>query len=204
MASAEEISIVQVFVGLRYFSGEVPCSGHVIALNLPFEAVPFVSLIFDHIITIGEELNTIWNNPYVRWPSKAAFLVNRYLTEAIIAYVIYIFSGMSTSLSTTSFFDFALIVFLIFNAMDRPRVTDVQIVSGLLQDGVGFFLAIFGFIPLRFADLVVSIFQESAEVFLAITTVWAFCTIINARLHMRLEGLVLNRFRGPVIMLEDM
>ncbi|KAJ6550610.1 hypothetical protein DFH09DRAFT_1319787 [Mycena vulgaris] len=70
----------------------------------------------------------------------------------------------------------------------------------LSSDGVGLFLCIFA---LRFADFVVSIFQTPAEVFVAITTVWAFTTIINARLHMRLEGLSLSRSNGVVIMFEE-
>ncbi|KAJ7453158.1 hypothetical protein FB451DRAFT_1281867 [Mycena latifolia] len=274
MATEEEV--VRVFYGLKYFS-----------------AVPFVAVVFDHLITLGDEVNMIWKNPSVRWHSKAAFAVNRYLTEAIIAYVVYILSGMATTLSeevchrfiwiygvtcvvagaishfvillrvyslwdrrisvarvlisafaicistTTvlgvfsaiqmephlsyfeplrtcvfgskpkvlvamlgvlSFFDFSLVLLIIFNAMDRPRLTHIEIVSELQNDGVGFFLCIFA---LRFADLLVSIFRDAGELFIAITTVWGLCTIINARLHMRLEGLSLSRSTGTVIMFED-
>ncbi|KAJ7087623.1 hypothetical protein B0H15DRAFT_982846 [Mycena belliarum] len=276
MSAATEERLFSIFYGLKYFS-----------------AVPLVAVVFDHLITLGDEFNTIWKNPNVRWHSKAAFVVNRYLTEAIIAYVVYILSGMATNLSdrhlqvchrfiwiygvtcvvagaishfvilirvyglwdrrasvarvlisafvacittTTilgvfsaiemerkqsilfcasahlylwlkatspcghSFFDFSLVMLIVFNAMDRPRLTHIEIVSELQNDGAGFFLCIFA---LRFADLLVAVFREPGEVFIAITTVWAFCTIINARLHMRLEGLSLERSTGTVIMFDD-
>ncbi|KAJ6591049.1 hypothetical protein DFH09DRAFT_1306683 [Mycena vulgaris] len=64
--------IVQVFVGLRYFS-----------------VVPFIAVVFDHVISLDDEVNTIWNNSNVSWHSKAAFVVNRYLTEVILALVVY-------------------------------------------------------------------------------------------------------------------
>ncbi|KAJ6474404.1 hypothetical protein C8R47DRAFT_1144032 [Mycena vitilis] len=259
-----------------------------------FSAVSFIAVVYDHLITLDDEVDTIWKNRNVRWHSKAAFVVNRYLTESIIAYVVYILSGMSTTLSDTvchrfiwiygstcvvagaishfvilvrvyalwdrrasvarvlisafavcittttvlgvlsamemepnlhyfaplrtcifgskpkvlvgmlgvlSFFDLSLVILVVSNAMERPRLTHIEIVSELQSDGVGFFLCIF---VLRFADLMVSVFREPGEIFIAITTVWGFCTIINARLHMRLEGLSLSRSSGTVIMFEDM
>ncbi|KAJ7716662.1 hypothetical protein DFH07DRAFT_862037 [Mycena maculata] len=54
-----------------------------------FEAVPFVIVVFDHLITLDDEINTIWRNPTVGLASKVAFVVNRYLTEAVIAYTVY-------------------------------------------------------------------------------------------------------------------
>ncbi|KAJ6572155.1 hypothetical protein B0H19DRAFT_1256062 [Mycena capillaripes] len=247
MASLEEI--LQVFTIQRYFS-----------------AVAFIAVIFDHIITIGHEVNAIWTNPNVHWQSKAAFFANRYPPEAILAMVrdeyylednlagttshfviimrIYrlwdrrrnvarilttsftvcisviiilaeltYFEPLQTCrfgtkpkvvtamLGVLSFFDFSLVLLIVFNAMDRPRLTDVKIVSELQRDGLGFFLTIF---VLRFVDTIVSIFQDTTPVFLAMTTVWGFCTIVNARLHMRLEGLVLARSQGALIMMEDM
>ncbi|KAJ7083924.1 hypothetical protein C8R43DRAFT_1051928 [Mycena crocata] len=272
------VGAFQVFMVLRYIS-----------------AASFMALVFDHAITIDDEVRTIWINPTTRWHSKAAFVINRYLTEAIIAYVVYIFSGTATSLNTTvcqrflwiygvtcivcgaishfvilirvyslwdrrvgvariltasftvcittvsvlgvfaviemkpeltyfepfrtcvfgiqpkvtigmlgvlSFFDSFLVALVIFNAMDRPRHTHIEIVSGLQTDGAGFFLAM---CVLRFADLMVSIYApQPAEVFMAITTVWGVCAIINARLHMRLEGLSRSKSQGDVIMMQDL
>ncbi|KAJ6550615.1 hypothetical protein DFH09DRAFT_1366656 [Mycena vulgaris] len=276
MATESPEQIVQVFYGLKYLS-----------------VFSFVALVFDHLITIDDEVNSIWNNPTVRLHSKAAFVVNRYLTEGVMAYVVFVLSGTGKAalddttwrfiwiygitcivagaishfvvllrvyslwdrrtsvarilitgfvlcISTTtilgvfaaiqiqpdlsyfeplqtcvfgskpktiiaflgvlSLFDFFLVVLVVFNAIDRPRLTHIEVVSALQRDGVGLFLCIFA---LRFADFVVSIFQTPAEVFVAITTVWAFTTIINARLHMRLEGLSLSRSNGVVIMFEE-
>ncbi|KAJ7146734.1 hypothetical protein C8R44DRAFT_864464 [Mycena epipterygia] len=292
MAAESAEQVVQIFYGLKYFS-----------------AVSFIAVVFDHLITIDDEVNTIWNNPNVRLHSKAAFIVNRYLTEGVMAYVVYIFSGTGTTLDTTvyqnvsnsvplimyircwrfiwiygitcivagaishfvilirvyslwdhrasvariltaaftvcistttilgvfaaiqiepdlsyfeplqtcvfgskpkvitamlgvlSFFDFFIVLLIIFNAIDRPRLTHIEIVSALQKDGLGLFLTIFA---LRFADFVVSIFQTPTEVFVAITTVWGFATIINARLHMRLKGLSLSRSRRALVMFEEM
>jgi len=273
MALAEEI--VEVVTGLRYFS-----------------AFSFTVVIYDCIITIDDEVNTIWNNPSVRWHSKAVFVANRYITAAILAFVIYLFSGTAMSLNNTvcqqfiwiygitcvamswishfviiiriyclwdrkasvartlatifmvfisttiilgvltvlrlepeyfaplhtcllgvkpvflvallgvgSSFDFVLLIFVVFNAMDRPRPTDVPIVSELQKDGVGILLALF---VVRLANFIISIFLEMSKVFVAITTLWAIYTILNARLHMRLEALTLSRSHGPIIMLENM
>ncbi|KAJ7437586.1 hypothetical protein B0H11DRAFT_1935879 [Mycena galericulata] len=179
LAAEELIEALEVFSGLRYFS-----------------AVAFIALVFDHIITLDQEIITIWTNPNVRWHSKAAFLINRYLTEAIIAYVVYRTSlstspktitamlGVlvrsygnfhSPSYSAQSFFDFALMTLVLFNAMDRPRLTHVEMISGLQKDGAGFFLVSFSrsscpskidviserdLSALRLIDLIISIFQE--------------------------------------------
>jgi len=277
MSSTAIVPALQEFVGLRYFS-----------------VVSFVLVVFDHLISLDHEVNTIWRNPNVSWHSKVAFVANRYLTEVILALVVYIFSGTATGLDTTvcqrflwvygitvevvgaashfvimlrvyglwdhrksaariliatftvcistatilgiftaielqpqltyfeplhtchfgikpkiisvmlgvlSFFDFAVVILVIYNAMARPRLSEVPIVSELQKDGVGFFLTT---CVLRFADVIISVFQDAPRVFLAMTTVWALCVIINARLHMRLEGLALGRVHGRVIMLEDM
>jgi len=275
MASAEEI--VQVFTGLRYFS-----------------AFSFIAVLYDIVITIDDEVNTIWNNPNTRWHSKVVFVANRYLTVAILAFVSYLFNGTATTLNNTvcrqffwiygsalivvswtshfvilirvyrlwdrrgsvartltamftvfisttiilgvfaamqlqseyfeplrtclfltkpvflvallgvaSAFDLILVLFIVFNAMDRPRLIDVPLVSELQKDGAGIFLVIFA---LRLASFIVSIFLDMSKIFLALTTVGALYTIINARLHMRLEGLSLNRVpaNGHLIMLESM
>ncbi|KAJ7657383.1 hypothetical protein DFH06DRAFT_1131873 [Mycena polygramma] len=220
-------------------------------------------------------------NPRAGLQSKATFVLNRYLTEAITACVVYLFSGTATSWNTAvsnfhlglrdnnyncfrnstlpsvvvvirvyalwdgrksvariltaaftvcisgatilgifasiqfqrstdyfeplhvcmfgdkpkvviatlgvmSLFDFFLVLLVVCNSMDRPRTKHAEIVSGLQQDGAGLFL--------------------TAEIILAVTTVLAFCTIINTRLHMRLEGIALSTSwpKGGVIMMGDM
>ncbi|KAJ7915810.1 hypothetical protein B0H13DRAFT_2453210 [Mycena leptocephala] len=241
MALAEEI--VEVVTGLRYFS-----------------AFSFTVVFYDYVITIDDEVNAIWNNPSVRWHSKAVFVANRYVTAAILALAIYlviiiriyrlwdrkasvartlaaifmvfisttIILGVFTVLRLErneifcapsyvslwsqagvsshatgcwSSFDFVLLLFVVFNAMDRPRPTDVPIVSALQKDGVGILLALF---VVRFANFIISIFLDMSKVFVAITTLWALYTILNARLHMRLEALTSSRSHGPIIRLANM
>jgi hypothetical protein len=52
-------------------------------------AFSFTVVFYDYVITIDDEVNAIWNNPSVRWHSKAVFVANRYVTAAILALVIY-------------------------------------------------------------------------------------------------------------------
>jgi hypothetical protein len=83
------------------------------------QAATFLAVVYDHVITIGQEVRTIWNNPSVHLHSKAAFVINRYLSEGVFAYVVYsesgelftawcaepsflqVFSGTGTGLTTT-------------------------------------------------------------------------------------------------------
>lgn len=44
---------------------------------------------YDHFLSIGKEARVIWGNPKARVASKIAFGINRYLTEAVIAYTVY-------------------------------------------------------------------------------------------------------------------
>ncbi|KAJ7191889.1 hypothetical protein GGX14DRAFT_578618 [Mycena pura] len=202
LAQEEEefVAALQLFTGLRYFV-----------------SVPFITLVFDHLVTIDQEVTMIWTNPTVRWHSKLAFFINRYLPPAIISYVVYtqltffeplrtcqfgptprVLTGM---MCVTSLFDFALVALVLFNAIDRPRRTNIELISALENDGAGLFVTIFA---LRFSEVFISLYRPTAEVFVAVTTVWALCTMINSRFHMRLEGLALATARGAVIMLEDM
>ncbi|KAJ7755091.1 hypothetical protein B0H14DRAFT_2978766 [Mycena olivaceomarginata] len=57
------------------------------------------SIVYDHCLTLGMELKFIWMNPKTGLASKAGFALNRYLTEGIIAYTVYIFSGTYTALN---------------------------------------------------------------------------------------------------------
>ncbi|CAK5283987.1 unnamed protein product [Mycena citricolor] len=54
-------------------------------------------LLYDHILTFSEEVRSIWQNRITSWPSKAAFWVNRYMTEVVMISSISVFSGDSGS-----------------------------------------------------------------------------------------------------------
>ncbi|KAJ7101374.1 hypothetical protein B0H15DRAFT_815862 [Mycena belliarum] len=56
-------------------------------------------LFFDHSITFVEELDFIWFNKAAGLGNRLGFLVNRYLTEAMVLYVSYMLSGDSKGLT---------------------------------------------------------------------------------------------------------
>ncbi|KAJ7816771.1 hypothetical protein B0H14DRAFT_2844117 [Mycena olivaceomarginata] len=62
-------------------------------------AFGLASIVYDHCLTLGMEPKFIWMNPKTGLASKAGFALNRYLTEGIIAYMVYIFSGTYTALN---------------------------------------------------------------------------------------------------------
>ncbi|KAJ7500230.1 hypothetical protein B0H11DRAFT_1909195 [Mycena galericulata] len=227
-----------------------------------FSAVALVVVVYDHALSIEKERRTIWANSNAVWHSKFSFFINRYTTEAVILYAVYVVSGTSSTLDTPacqrfiwifgsisivfgaishflriyvlwdrrqkvaqiltasfiSSFDLFIVILAVWNAMERPHLTNIEVVSALQGDGIKFFVAIFGSenflhcpsrshelsLALRFANMVFSIFRsQSGECFIAVTIVWAFCSVINSQLHMRLEDLALPRNRGPVIMFDD-
>ncbi|KAJ6585394.1 hypothetical protein B0H19DRAFT_1109507 [Mycena capillaripes] len=84
MVSNSESEIVTTLLFLRYFT-----------------AFGLVSLGYDHFLTLGIEFRVIWTNPKANLASKAAFAINRYLTEAVIAYTVYVFSGSYVQLNDT-------------------------------------------------------------------------------------------------------
>ncbi|KAF7348232.1 hypothetical protein MSAN_01776800 [Mycena sanguinolenta] len=76
-----ETEVVDTLLFLRYFT-----------------AFGLACIVYDHLLTLSMEFKFIWMNPKNGWASKAAFGINRYLTEVIITYSVYIFSGTYTSL----------------------------------------------------------------------------------------------------------
>lgn len=46
-------------------------------------------MVYDHLLTAHVEMQVVWANKNVSGLSKLAFGVNRYMTEAIIAYTVY-------------------------------------------------------------------------------------------------------------------
>lgn len=54
-----------------------------------FAAVGLVAMVYDHLLTVPDELKVVWGNKNVSGLSKLAFAVNRYMTEGVIAYTVY-------------------------------------------------------------------------------------------------------------------
>jgi hypothetical protein len=48
-----------------------------------------VVIVYNHILSIEKERRTIWANSNAKWHSKISFIINRYSSEAVIAYVVY-------------------------------------------------------------------------------------------------------------------
>ncbi|KAJ7913545.1 hypothetical protein B0H13DRAFT_1873817 [Mycena leptocephala] len=76
MGTDPESEIVNTLLFLRYFT-----------------AFGLASIGYDHFLTLRQEFQVIWMNPKTGFASKAAFAMNRYLTESVIAYTVYVFSG---------------------------------------------------------------------------------------------------------------
>ncbi|KAJ7751540.1 hypothetical protein DFH07DRAFT_826348 [Mycena maculata] len=60
-----------------------------------FSAVAVALVFCDHCLTSGDEIQFIWMNTKAGSGNRAGFLINRYVTEAMVAYVTYMLSGMA-------------------------------------------------------------------------------------------------------------
>ncbi|KAJ7464662.1 hypothetical protein B0H11DRAFT_2050508 [Mycena galericulata] len=63
-----------------------------------FSVVGLVAMVYDHLLTAHVEMQVVWGNSNVSRLSKLAFGVNRYMTEAVIAYTVYVLSGTAQNL----------------------------------------------------------------------------------------------------------
>ncbi|KAF7324147.1 hypothetical protein MKEN_00637400 [Mycena kentingensis (nom. inval.)] len=58
-------------------------------------AVACASLFYDHLLTLGKEVELIWWNRPAGIPNRLAFFTNRYVSEAMMLYVSYVLGGNS-------------------------------------------------------------------------------------------------------------
>ncbi|KAJ6546337.1 hypothetical protein B0H10DRAFT_2131473, partial [Mycena sp. CBHHK59/15] len=63
------------------------------------ESVPFwaVALLYDHLWTFADEVRLVWFNPEASLGNRIGFMINRYITEVVALYVVYVLSGGSYS-----------------------------------------------------------------------------------------------------------
>jgi hypothetical protein len=74
----------------RYVSGRLNNSEPALAVGLYWMvAIGVTVLLYDHVLTAGEELSLIWFSPAAGLGYRLMFIVNRYLTEAISLYAAY-------------------------------------------------------------------------------------------------------------------
>jgi len=62
--------------------------------------ISVTALLFDHILTLGREIDLIWFNPAAGVGNRIGFIVNRYVTEAVAIYVAYLNSGLGRDITT--------------------------------------------------------------------------------------------------------
>ncbi|KAJ7747239.1 hypothetical protein B0H16DRAFT_1851222 [Mycena metata] len=63
-------------------------------------AVGVTTLLYDHVLTSGDEFSLIWLNPAAGVKYRAIFVFNRYVTEAVSLYAAYMLSGGSFNVTT--------------------------------------------------------------------------------------------------------
>ncbi|KAJ3781596.1 hypothetical protein GGU11DRAFT_812308 [Lentinula aff. detonsa] len=73
------IADVESLYRLRYLSG-----------------VALIVMVYDHLLTLDDEFSTIWANTNREYLQKLMFVVNRYYTEAMVIYVVYVSSGLAS------------------------------------------------------------------------------------------------------------
>ncbi|KAJ3932364.1 MAG: hypothetical protein NXY57DRAFT_960934 [Lentinula lateritia] len=52
-------------------------------------------MVYDHLLTLNEEFSNIWAAPNRDYFQKLMFVINRYYTEAMVMYVVYVCSGLA-------------------------------------------------------------------------------------------------------------
>nr|GAT59457.1 predicted protein [Mycena chlorophos] len=62
-------------------------------------AVGVTAILYDHCLTLFDEIKLIWFNSRASTADRINFLLNRYTVEAMIIYVAYVLGGMSSGLS---------------------------------------------------------------------------------------------------------
>ncbi|KAJ4491704.1 hypothetical protein C8R41DRAFT_766208 [Lentinula lateritia] len=71
-------------------------------LNLCIPGVALIIVFYDHLLTLHEELSTIWRTKKsANHLQKATFLLNRYFVEAVVGYTVYVFNGTASTLDDT-------------------------------------------------------------------------------------------------------
>jgi hypothetical protein len=79
-------SVAPIFAA-RYIPGEA--SANLIFPRITFLAISVTALLFDHVLTLGSEIDLIWLKSGGGIGNRIGFIVNRYLTEAVAIYVAY-------------------------------------------------------------------------------------------------------------------
>ncbi|KAI0259537.1 hypothetical protein BC834DRAFT_833332, partial [Gloeopeniophorella convolvens] len=118
-------------------------------------AIGMAILYYDHLLNLGDEVKFMWMRPMTKM--KLLFIFHRYLANLACVHIFFdmmivrvyalwdhrkrIFRVLLTAFAiSNAFFDLFVLVLTIVNAAERPRLTNVKLISDLLRDGVISFL----------------------------------------------------------------
>ncbi|KAJ7358048.1 hypothetical protein DFH08DRAFT_1042825 [Mycena albidolilacea] len=268
-------------------------------------AISMVVLLYDHSLILAQEVKLIWFNSAAGAGNRIAFVVNRYVAEAVAVYVAYLNSGLGRGITTEvpprpslilnvnpkpfiyrtlwifsmtssivfamshfviivrvytgwdkrpsikiillvgfgiatcvaavfsalaaseaahqslygynpsidmcafskkpwalkfaqgamTVFDFFIIIMTVLNALDRPYVTQADVVTSMQNDGARMFVCLFF---LRLASFLVSVIGDETFFFIAAIFSWSICSVVNSRMQLRIEGLRFIRHTFPL------
>ncbi|KAJ7837727.1 hypothetical protein B0H13DRAFT_2105247 [Mycena leptocephala] len=94
-------------------------------------------------------------------------------------------------------FDFFLIILALYNAFERPRRTQADVMVTLQHDGAKIVSLV-----LRLGNLIVAIVAEADYCFVTLRELellWAMCSVVTSRLQIRVERLRFTRFGGDLL-----
>ncbi|KAF8890371.1 hypothetical protein BD779DRAFT_1671336 [Infundibulicybe gibba] len=85
-------------------------------------------------------------------------------------------------------FDLFLTALTVYNGLERPHRTHVDVIRDLQAEGMRMFIFL---VAIRFMNFLIVLFGPPEYFVSVVSIAWALCSVINSRLHLRLEGLKL-------------
>ncbi|PBK84190.1 hypothetical protein ARMGADRAFT_1088647 [Armillaria gallica] len=169
-------------------------------------AAALVLILWDHCLTLAEEVATMWGPLNERILTKVIHLLNRYFTEAVLIYRLYAESQnvcnstriskiITCTLGVLLLFNVFVILITIYNALEEPRRPENSVLDSLRRDGARTYLTI---CMLWLLLLVSSVVMEATLFFSLLFLVCSLNANIAARMHLRVEGLRLHVHTHPV------
>ncbi|KAK0457433.1 cytochrome P450 [Desarmillaria tabescens] len=152
----------------------IPVNRILFATYTPVAAM--VLMLWDHCLTFGEEVATMWGPPNERTLTKVIYILNRYFTEAVLIYRLYVTTKLAQSADSEAvvwltnisaviiasisqsespnlcaieripttvacslgvlLLFYVLVIFMtIYNALERPRRSENELLNSLKCDG---------------------------------------------------------------------
>ncbi|KAJ7079068.1 hypothetical protein B0H15DRAFT_520305 [Mycena belliarum] len=83
-------------------------------------------------------------------------------------------------------FDIFMLFLTIYNALEKPRQSQAEMMTTLQHDGAKMFLCL---LVLRLANFIVAIVGDAANCFVTFTVLWTMCSVVTSRMQLRVERL---------------